>query len=93
MMSSDSLLGVGLVFALVAGACGMARRFAPPVLRRNALSVALVVLGLLAAFFLFFGAGTLMRGLKAQSKTQGQLTVQEVQFASVTALLDLARSD
>ena len=89
-MSSESLLGVGLVLALVAGACALARRSASSEVRRNAFSVALVVLGLLAAFFLFFGAGTLMRGLKAQPKTQGQLIAPQMQLAAVASSTELA---
>jgi hypothetical protein len=41
-------------------AAGLARRFTSG-WRRDALSVALVVLGLLAAFVLFFAAGTFVR--------------------------------
>jgi cytochrome bd-type quinol oxidase subunit 2 len=85
-MGSESLLGVGLLLAFCAGACGVARRSASSELRRNTLSVALVVLGLLAAFFLFFGAGTLMRGLKAQPKTQGQLIAPQARFASAASV-------
>jgi hypothetical protein len=68
-MSSGSLLGIGVVLLLVAAACAYARRTAVPVWRRNALSVTIVVVGLVSAFFMFFGAGTLMREMRAAAPT------------------------
>jgi hypothetical protein len=64
-MSSGSLLGISVVLLLVAAACAYARRTAVPAWRKNALSVTIVVVGLVSAFFMFFGAGTLMREMRA----------------------------
>ena len=43
----------------------------------------MVVIGLIAAFFLFFGAGTLMRELRSQPKPQSQLFPSDAESAAV----------
>ena len=89
-MSSKSILAIGLLLVLAAVGCAFARRSASSELHRNAYSVALVVLGLLAAFFMFFGAGTVMREMLSQPKFQSQFVTQE-RLASATSLSVLAR--
>jgi hypothetical protein len=60
-MDSNLLLALGVVVLLLL-ASALGRRFFAPGWQRNTLSVAAVVLGLLAAFLVFFGAGLFMRG-------------------------------
>lgn len=56
------------VVAVLAGATGLARRSSPPGKRRDALSVVLVVLALLAAFLLCFALGSLVRNEREQAR-------------------------
>jgi heme A synthase len=53
--------------AVLAGAVALARRSSPPGRRRDALSVALVVLALLGAFIVSFALGALLRAERAQA--------------------------
>ena len=69
-MDADWLLALAVLFCLLAAA-GLARRFVAPGWRKNALSVVLVVLGLLTAFAVSFAAGALMRGFQPTSKLHG----------------------
>jgi hypothetical protein len=65
-MESNLLLALGIdVLLLVASVLG--RRFFAPGWQRNTLSVVAVVLGLLAAFLVFFGAGLYTKGLHQSS--------------------------
>ena len=59
------ILGALLVLLAVAG---IARYFAASVRQRNTLSVILVVLGLVTAFFFFFGAGSWLRDHRARPR-------------------------
>ena len=59
------ILGALLVLLVVAG---IARYFAASARQRNTLSVILVVLGLVTAFFFFFGAGSWLRDHRAQPR-------------------------
>jgi cytochrome bd-type quinol oxidase subunit 2 len=58
---------LGVLFALLI-AVGVARYRSASAQQRSALSVVLVVLGLLAAFFVFFAAGSMLRGHKPQPR-------------------------
>jgi flagellar motor component MotA len=60
-MDLESLLGLALVLGLLSAAA-LARRHFAAGWQRNALSVAIVVLAMVAAFMLFFGLGALTRG-------------------------------
>ena len=66
-MVSSWALALGVLVALAAAA-GIARQLSPLGTRRNALSVALVVLVLLAVFVACFGLGSLVKAAQAQSK-------------------------
>ena len=56
------------VLLLLLAAAGVAPHFSASGRQRNALSVVLVVLGLVTAFFLFFGAGSWFRSHRAQPR-------------------------
>ena len=59
----SNLLLVLVVLLLLLGASAVGRRFFPAGWQRNTLSVVAVIFGLLAAFLVFYGAGSFMRGL------------------------------
>jgi hypothetical protein len=66
-MEREPLLVLGVLLGLLAIA-GVARRLVAPGWQKNALSVVLVVIGLLAAFTVFFAFGELMRSSQSQAK-------------------------
>jgi uncharacterized membrane protein len=88
------ILGALLVLLAVAG---IARYFAASAKQRNTLSVILVVLGLVAAFFFFFGAGSWLRGHRAQPRPHAgvpanHLMAQETSFICAEESSDNTRS-
>jgi Na+/H+ antiporter NhaC len=68
-MRGNISFALAAVIVLLAAAF-VGRRFAGSDWQRNALSVAMVVLGLLAAFLVFFGAGLYAHRTEAQGKQQ-----------------------
>lgn len=67
----DHAVANGLPFALavlvvLAGAAGLARQMTPRGRRRDALSVAFVVLAMCAVFVLCFGLGSFAKALRPQ---------------------------
>ena len=73
------ILGVLLLLLAVAG---VARHFSASGRQRNALSVVLVVLGLVTAFFLFFGAGSWFRSHRAQPRPHASMSSHVITVAS-----------
>ena len=63
----QSLTLAFIAVSVLAGMTALARRASPPGRRRDALSVLLVVLALVAAFLLCFAAGSLVRGERART--------------------------
>ncbi len=61
---------------------GLARHFTKSAALRSTLSVVLVILGLLIAFFFFFGLGTLRRGHQQAAPTQGSIEAPAVHLAA-----------
>ena len=74
------ILGVLLLLLAIAA---VARHFAASARQRSALSVVLVALGLVTAFFLFFGAGSWFRTHRAQPRPHASASPHEV-VASLT---------
>lgn len=64
-MPANSLLILGVLLSLLV-VVGIARYFSTTTKLRNTLSVILVALGLVTAFFLFFSAGALVREHRLQ---------------------------
>jgi len=69
-----ALISLVCLFAVT----GLARHFAKSALLRSTLSVVLVILGLLIAFFFFFGLGTLRRGHQQAAPTHGSIDAPAV---------------
>lgn len=80
-VGGDLTLAFGIVLCLAA-AVGLARGLSPPGLRRNTLSVVLVVLSLVAAFLFCFGLGSFVRSRQAQSKLQSRLSTSHEHLGS-----------
>jgi hypothetical protein len=70
-MESEALLAFGIVLALLVAAA-IGRRLVAPGWKRDGLSIALVTLGLIAAFMFFFAAGSFMRRARPQPTLHGQ---------------------
>jgi len=64
-----ALISLVCLFAVT----GLARHFTKSAALRSTLSVVLVILGLLIAFFYFFGLGTLRRGHQQVPPTHGSI--------------------
>jgi hypothetical protein len=60
-MGTEALLGLAVVLGLLSAAA-LARRHFASGWQRNALSIVIVVLGMVTAFMIFFGVGSLTRG-------------------------------
>ena len=84
-MRNYALPILAALVVLLAGA-GVARHLCTSVRQRKALSVVLVVLGLLAAFFLFFVAGSLFRGSRAQPRPHASASPHAFVALSKTAV-------
>ena len=76
------VLGALLLLLAIAG---VARYFSASARQRSALSVVLVVLGLVTAFFLFFGAGSWFRTHRAQPRSHAGVS-PHVALTSLFAL-------
>jgi hypothetical protein len=70
-MENEALLAFGVVLGLLV-ATAIARHLVAPSWKRDALSIALVTLGLIAAFMFFFAAGSFMRKVRPQPALHGQ---------------------
>jgi hypothetical protein len=75
LFGADLTLAFGIVLCLAAAA-GVARALSPPGVRRNTLSVVLVVLSLIAAFLFCFGLGSFVRGREGQARLQSGLSLE-----------------
>ncbi|WP_428420281.1 hypothetical protein [Methylibium sp.] len=64
---------------------GVARYFSVSASQRNALSVVLVVLGLVTAFFFFFGAGSWLREHRVQPTSHAGASSHELFVLPFTA--------
>ena len=71
----DYLLPALISLVCLFAVTGLARHFTKSAALRSTLSVVLVILGLLIAFFFFFGLGTLRRGHQAPAQTHSSTEV------------------
>jgi hypothetical protein len=82
-MAIESLLALAVVLGLLSAAAWARRSFAAG-WQRNALSVIIVVLSMVAAFMLFFGLGAAMRWQRSPAQVHGHSV--DVQAAISLAL-------
>jgi hypothetical protein len=90
-MGSESLFELAVVLGLLSGAA-FARRFFASGWQRNSLSVVLVVLGMVVAFMLCFGLGSLVQGKQPQPQQHGRAIMSQEQPALVAAMPVQAQS-
>jgi hypothetical protein len=75
---------LGALLVLLAAA-GFARYLCAPGWQRSALSVLLVVLGLVTAFFFFFAAGSWVRGHRSEPRPRASASPQALVASSAVA--------